>query len=84
MESGSRDGRGSTPPGMVRIVRLGACSRFASNAATIGSGVNWYWNQYVKLVFEYEHIIFSDPVAINATETQTSSDLFLLRTQVSF
>jgi phosphate-selective porin OprO/OprP len=57
---------------------------WTNEVQSIGSGVNWYWNQYVKLVFEYEHIIFGDPVAINATQTQTSSDLFLLRTQISF
>lgn len=50
-------------------------------------GFNWYWNQYLKMVFEWDHYEFSDPVAYRTTPEvgrMSRIDLFLTRFQVYF
>lgn len=51
---------------------------------TIDVGFNWYWTQYVKLAFVWEHAEFSDPVLYRPGARQRTSDLFLVRFQFRF
>ncbi|MBY0589246.1 OprO/OprP family phosphate-selective porin [bacterium] len=57
---------------------------WTNEVQTFGGGLNWYLNPYVKMVFEYEHAVFGDPVFVATGATQNSSNLFLVRTQISF
>lgn len=43
------------------------------------AGVNWYWNPYTKMVFNYVHAI-----ADSAALPQSQTDMFGLRAQVDF
>lgn len=43
------------------------------------AGVNWYWNPYTKLVFNYVHSVASVP-----SYDQSQTDMFGLRAQVDF
>ncbi len=47
-------------------------------------GFNWYLNQNIKLVFDWNHAVFGDPVQYNATSKQKTSDVFLFRFQLYF
>jgi phosphate-selective porin OprO/OprP len=43
------------------------------------AGVNWYWNPYTKLVFNYVHSMANVPGS-----SQSQTDMFGLRAQVDF
>jgi phosphate-selective porin OprO/OprP len=47
-------------------------------------GFNWYLNQYVKVMFDWEHAEFNQPVIFAPGRRQLTSDLFLLRLQLYF
>ena len=57
---------------------------WTSNLYTTDIGFNWYLNQYVKLIFDWEHAVFGNNVQYNATAQQKTSDLFLFRFQLYF
>ena len=56
----------------------------SNHAKLVDVGVNWYLNQFVKLVFDWEHAIFGSPVFSSTGQFQPSSDLFWFRTQLFF
>lgn len=43
------------------------------------AGINWYWNPYTKMVFNYVHAIAESP-----TLPQSQTDMFGVRAQVDF
>jgi phosphate-selective porin OprO/OprP len=43
------------------------------------AGVNWYWNPYTKMVFNYVHSISDSPVL-----PQSQTDMFGVRAQLDF
>jgi phosphate-selective porin OprO/OprP len=47
-------------------------------------GFNWYLNQNIKLIFDWNHAVFGNPVQYNATSRQKTSDVFLFRFQLYF
>ena len=51
---------------------------------TVDLGVNWYWNQFIKLYLGWQHAGFSDPVLFAPGRMQASSDQFWLRFQIYF
>jgi phosphate-selective porin OprO/OprP len=51
---------------------------------TTDLGVSWYWNQYVRILFDWQHAGFGEPVLYRPGGLQKTSDLFLLRFQVWF
>jgi phosphate-selective porin OprO/OprP len=60
-------------------------SQWTNKLQTIDIGVNWYWTQYIKLVFMWEHADFGSPVKYNAAgDRHLTSDEFLFRCQFSF
>ncbi len=48
-------------------------------------GMNWYLNRFVKLYFDWEHVMFDQPVYYRpGPALQKTSDLFWLRLQLYF
>lgn len=47
-------------------------------------GVNWYWNAYVHVLFDWQHAEFGRPVVYRPGSLSPTSDLFMLRFQVWF
>lgn len=47
-------------------------------------GFNWYWTQYIRMVFNWEHAMFADPVYLKPGVNQLTSDEFLMRFQIYF
>lgn len=47
-------------------------------------GFNWYWNRWIKFVFDWEHAVFDKPVLFKADQRHLTSDLFWLRLQFYF
>ena len=47
-------------------------------------GVNWYWTQNIKWVFDWQHVEFGSPVAFAPGRFQSTSDMFTARFQVFF
>ena len=47
-------------------------------------GVNWYLNKFVKVYFDWEHVMFGSPVLATGNHFRESNDLFWVRTQVFF
>jgi phosphate-selective porin OprO/OprP len=59
--------------------------RFWANRATvIDTGINWYWNHYVRMYFDWQHSMFNQPVFLSETKSSKHQDLFWIRTQVFF
>lgn len=51
---------------------------------TYSLGTNWYWNQNIKFVFEWEHSWFGNAVTTGPGSTATQNDAFILRSQIYF
>lgn len=47
-------------------------------------GINWYWNQYIRVLFNWQHAEFGSPVLFRPGGLQKNSDLFLIRFQIWF
>jgi len=50
----------------------------------VDMGVNWYLNKFVKIYFDWEHAMFGSPVFSSNGRSQTSNDLYWIRTQIYF
>jgi phosphate-selective porin OprO and OprP len=46
--------------------------------------INWYWNQYIRVMLDWQHAGFGNPVVYRPDAFQTASDLFILRFQIWF
>ena len=57
---------------------------WSNRVYTASAGVNWYLNTYVKLMFNWEHAEFGDPVLFAPGRRQISSDTFFVRFQLYF
>jgi len=57
---------------------------WTNNLYTVDTGFNWYLTQYSKVSFTWNHAVFGNPVLYNATASQKTSDLFLIRFQLYF
>jgi phosphate-selective porin OprO/OprP len=55
---------------------------WANRANAIDTGVNWYWNHYVRMYFDWQHSMFNRPVFLSETKSSKHNDLFWIRTQV--
>jgi phosphate-selective porin OprO/OprP len=51
---------------------------------TTDLGVSWYWNQYIRVLFDWQHAEFGSPVVYRPGALQKTSDLFLIRFQIWF
>lgn len=57
---------------------------WSNRATTTELGVNWYWNEYVKLYAFWLHGDFGEPVLYRPGGFQRSADMFWLRFQLYF
>jgi phosphate-selective porin OprO/OprP len=57
---------------------------WTKDANMVDVGCNWYLNQFVKVLFDWEHSVFGSPVESTAGSFRRSNDLYWLRTQVYF
>lgn len=57
---------------------------WANRATAIDTGVNWYWNHYVRMYFDWQHSMYNQPVFLSETKSSKHQDLFWIRTQVFF
>ena len=57
---------------------------WSNQAVTTELGLNWYWNEYVKLYAFWLHADFGDPVQYRPGGLQNSADMFWLRFQLYF
>lgn len=57
---------------------------WSNSATTTEVGVNWYWNEYVKIYAFWLHADFGRPVQYRPGQLRKSADLFWLRAQLYF
>jgi len=57
---------------------------WSNQAVTTELGLNWYWNQYIKLYMFWLHGEFGEPVQYRPGGLQKSADMFWLRFQLYF
>ncbi|MBX6314043.1 MAG: hypothetical protein IRY99_14175 [Isosphaeraceae bacterium] len=58
---------------------------WSSQAYAIDTGVNWYWNQYVKIYFDWQHAVFGRPVYDGGDGLlHKTSDMLWVRFQLYF
>lgn len=49
---------------------------WTNHAKMVDVGANWYLNQFVKVYFDWEHVLFGSPVTSTSGAFRNSSDLF--------
>lgn len=59
-------------------------SIWSNRATTTEVGMNWYWNEYIKMYMFWLHGNFGSPVQFRPGQTQQSVDMFWLRFQLYF
>jgi phosphate-selective porin OprO/OprP len=59
-------------------------NQWTNRLYTVDLGLNWYLNAYTKIVLEWEHAVFGQPVLDAPGKFQLTSDLFWARFQVYF
>ncbi|ODT96868.1 MAG: hypothetical protein ABS79_07780 [Planctomycetes bacterium SCN 63-9] len=59
-------------------------NRWSNSATTTELGLNWYWNEYLKIYMFWLHGNFGDPVYYQPGRPQTALDMFWLRFQLYF
>lgn len=57
---------------------------WSNRATTTEVGMNWYWNEYIKMYMFWLHGDFGSPVQFRPGEYQKSADMFWLRFQLYF
>ena len=57
---------------------------WSNQAVTTELGLNWYWNEYIKMYAFWLHGQFADPVQYRPGDSQKSADMFWLRFQLYF
>jgi phosphate-selective porin OprO and OprP len=57
---------------------------WSNSATTTELGMNWYWNEYVKLYAFWLHGEFGEPVQFRPGGFQKTTDMFWLRFQLYF
>jgi len=57
---------------------------WTNDVYTTDLGLNWYPNQYLKLILNWEHAGFGDPVRFAPDRRQLTSDTFWFRFQLYF
>ncbi len=51
---------------------------------TTDLAVNWYWNAYIRVMFDWQHAGFGSPVIYAPTRFSSVSNLYMLRFEVWF
>jgi phosphate-selective porin OprO/OprP len=50
----------------------------------VDAGFNWYLNKFTKVYFDWEHLVFGDPVYYRPGRLQKTSDMLWMRLQFIF
>ena len=66
------------------FLSLGDGRPWTNTVRTYSLGTNWYWNQNVKFVFEWQHSWYGNEVTTGPNMTAKNNDAFLFRTQFYF
>jgi hypothetical protein len=56
----------------------------AQEQGLAGAGLNWHVNRYIKIMFDWQHADFNNPVLFSPGRRQLTSDMFMVRFQVCF
>lgn len=59
-------------------------ARWSNSVVTTELGLNWYWNEYMKVYMFWLHGEFGNPVQYRPDRYQKSADMFWLRFQLYF
>jgi phosphate-selective porin OprO and OprP len=57
---------------------------WANRANAIDTGVNWYWNHYIRMYFDWQHSMYNREVFLSDSKSTRHEDLYWFRTQVFF
>jgi phosphate-selective porin OprO/OprP len=57
---------------------------WANRASTTDTGINWYWNHYVRMYFDWQHAFYNQPVFMSDNKFTRHNDLYWFRTQIFF
>ena len=57
---------------------------WTTSASSVDVGANWYLNKFTKIYFDWQHVVFGQPVYYRPGERQLTSDMFWLRFQLYF
>lgn len=57
---------------------------WANRASTTDTGINWYWNHYVRLYLDWQHAFYNQPVFMSDEKSSRHNDLYWFRTQIFF
>lgn len=57
---------------------------WTNRVAITDLGLNWYWNSYIHVMFDWQHAAFGAPVPYRPGAFSSTSDLFMLRFQFWF
>ncbi|MEO6811787.1 MAG: porin [Isosphaeraceae bacterium] len=57
---------------------------WSKQATSTEDGVNWYWNEYIKLYMFWLHGRFGDPVQYRPGGSQLTAEMFWMRFQLYF
>jgi phosphate-selective porin OprO/OprP len=58
--------------------------QWTNRANTVDTGVNWYWNHYVRLDFDWQHCMWGNPVYLSPTERTKHEEFYWMRFQLFF
>src|SRR5262249_40308457 len=66
--------------------RLADPERYSRGASELTTGFNWYWNQWFRCQFNWEHAWFDDPVRLGPGDAGLlkSQDTLMTRFQIIF
>lgn len=57
---------------------------WSNQAVTTEVGLNWYWNEYIKIYMFWLHGEFGSPVQFRPGDSQKTADMFWMRFQLYF
>ncbi|HTU22525.1 MAG TPA: porin [Gemmataceae bacterium] len=57
---------------------------WANRVSTTDTGINWYWNHYVRMYFDWQHAFYNQPVFMSDSKSTRHNDLYWFRTQIFF
>ncbi len=59
-------------------------NQWTNRLDAIDLGVSWYWNQYIRILFDWQHADFGNPVIYRPGAFQSTSNMFIIRFQLWF
>jgi phosphate-selective porin OprO/OprP len=57
---------------------------WSDSAYIVDTGINWYWNQFFKVYFDWQYAGFGSPVTFRAGPGQKNINMFWIRCQFFF